>query len=230
MIERVATGIEWFDALVQQGIPKHKVTLILGESGSGKTIFGLNYIRKGLFTDEHVAYITSKSTPQQILTDTHCLGWDLDWALEQNRLFIVDIKDYFANVNEEDLKTTILNNFFQELEKIIINNEIRRLVFDPVIPYELLNFKAFCNRYVSELINFLENPSLQVTSVLIHTENEQQNHLYDQAATNVIHMFSSKKEDVYKRTLLIKKMQNTFYINKEYIFDIIPDRGLVLTE
>ena len=41
MVERIATGIKGFDALVQGGLPKGSASLVAGAPGTGKTIFCL---------------------------------------------------------------------------------------------------------------------------------------------------------------------------------------------
>jgi circadian clock protein KaiC len=45
---RVATGIKEFDSFVEGGFPKGSVVLLAGAAGSGKTIFGSQYLYHGL--------------------------------------------------------------------------------------------------------------------------------------------------------------------------------------
>ncbi|MHB1309302.1 MAG: ATPase domain-containing protein, partial [Limisphaerales bacterium] len=41
------TGIKGFDQITEGGLPKNRITLISGSAGSGKTLFGLDFLIKG---------------------------------------------------------------------------------------------------------------------------------------------------------------------------------------
>ncbi|MEK6557775.1 MAG: ATPase domain-containing protein, partial [Candidatus Margulisiibacteriota bacterium] len=58
MIERLSTGVRCIDDRVL-GFPKNKTTVILGETGIGKTMFGLQFARAGLYSDERVGYFVA---------------------------------------------------------------------------------------------------------------------------------------------------------------------------
>ena len=51
--DRVKTGVSGFDELVEGGIPKGFNVLITGLPGTGKTIFGLQYLYTGLKNGEN---------------------------------------------------------------------------------------------------------------------------------------------------------------------------------
>jgi len=227
MIERVSSGVSWFDELVDHGLPKNKVTLITGESGVGKTLFGLQFIKAGLYTDEKIIYFTAKDSPKQILSDSLHLGWDLQWALDQDRLIIVDVKDYFWKATEEDLQSSLITNYIQEITNIIKTTAAKRCVFDPAIPIPLMVFPSYCSKFMSDLVRELENPLLNISSMIINDQFSQEKMVDNNMASNVIKMFFKKEQDTYKRTIFIQKMQNTYYQPREYFFDIIYNEGIV---
>jgi len=43
-LEKAPTGIQGFDEITQGGLPKGRPTLICGGPGSGKTMFGLDFL------------------------------------------------------------------------------------------------------------------------------------------------------------------------------------------
>ncbi len=226
MIERLSTGVRCIDDRVL-GFPKNKTTVILGETGIGKTMFGLQFARAGLYSDERVGYFVAKDSPEQILSDISSLGWDFGWALEQARFKIIDVRDYFWNATKEDLGTSYLPNFFQEVERLIRTFNLSRVVIDPVIPPALVALPEFYSRYVSELIRFFENTALRVTTLLLHAERLDYPVFERTQAPNLIQMFFTHHQEQYRRTLVIQKMQNTAYQPKEIRFDIVFEQGLV---
>ena len=46
-MERTKTGVGGLDELLNGGIPKNSVVLVSGAAGSGKTIFGLQFLING---------------------------------------------------------------------------------------------------------------------------------------------------------------------------------------
>ncbi len=50
--ERISSGIEGLDVLLQGGIIKNSINSIVGSSGTGKTTFALAYIYQGLLEGE----------------------------------------------------------------------------------------------------------------------------------------------------------------------------------
>ncbi|MGH7829412.1 MAG: RAD55 family ATPase, partial [Candidatus Binatia bacterium] len=50
--QRVSTGIPGLDPLIEGGFPAGKSYLITGESGTGKSIFCMQFVLKGLMEGE----------------------------------------------------------------------------------------------------------------------------------------------------------------------------------
>ena len=55
---RVKTGINGLDELIEGGFPEKSTILVSGTPGTGKTLFCLQYIHKGLELGESGIYIT----------------------------------------------------------------------------------------------------------------------------------------------------------------------------
>jgi circadian clock protein KaiC len=52
MFERISTGVPGLDPLIEGGIPKGSTIMVLGSSGSGKTILCSHFLYSGLTTKE----------------------------------------------------------------------------------------------------------------------------------------------------------------------------------
>jgi KaiC/GvpD/RAD55 family RecA-like ATPase len=78
-VERVPTGIEGFDKLIEGGFPKFSNILLNGGPGTGKTIFALEYIYNG-FTkyNEPGLYVTFEQSRKSLIEQAILLGMDLD--------------------------------------------------------------------------------------------------------------------------------------------------------
>lgn len=103
-IDRIKTGINGLDELLQGGLPKGYCVLISGAPGTGKTIFGLQYLYNGARNGEKGLYIAFNEQVEDVLLQPNVFGWDVYKYIESGKLHImcVDIKEFNmkALVNE----------------------------------------------------------------------------------------------------------------------------------
>ena len=86
---RVATGIPGLDALVEGGFPRARSILVSGSCGTGKSIFGMQYLYHGLVDyEEPGVFVTFDEMPSKIREDMLKFGWNLK-ELEKNDLLAI---------------------------------------------------------------------------------------------------------------------------------------------
>ena len=91
VLEKIPTGIEGFDKIAHDGIPKNRTTLIAGTSGSGKTVFGMQFLIAGIKDfKENGVFITFEETPFDLVRNFASLGWDIENLADDGKLAIVD--------------------------------------------------------------------------------------------------------------------------------------------
>ena len=77
-VQKLPTGIEGFDDVCHGGLPIGRSTLISGTSGTGKTIFSLNFLYNGIRQyNEPGIFVTFEESPLDILRNAASFGWDL---------------------------------------------------------------------------------------------------------------------------------------------------------
>jgi len=55
---RVKTGVEELDNVIEKGFPKGSLILLAGEPGTGKTVFSIQFLVKGVELNESVIYVS----------------------------------------------------------------------------------------------------------------------------------------------------------------------------
>jgi len=68
------TGLDY---LLRGGLPSHRIHLVEGHPGSGKTTFGLQFLLEGLKHGESCMYITLSETADELRANAASHGWDL---------------------------------------------------------------------------------------------------------------------------------------------------------
>ncbi|MEP7302223.1 MAG: circadian clock protein KaiC [Caldimonas sp.] len=89
---KAPTGIAGFDEITGGGLPRGRTTLLVGGSGSGKTIFAAQFLAHGAgVCGEPGIFVAFEETPARIVTNLASFGWDLG-ALQPAKLFFLDAK------------------------------------------------------------------------------------------------------------------------------------------
>lgn len=121
MAERVTSGIPGFDELVNGGFPEDTVTLVTGNTGSGKTTFCTQFLLEGLEDGETCLYITTEELPEEIRDDAESFGWDLSEHEEDGSLQIKYVDP-----------STRSNYIREDIEKIVEEMEPDRIALDSI--------------------------------------------------------------------------------------------------
>lgn len=76
--DRVATGIPGLDEILGGGIASHRLHLIDGEPGTGKTTLALQFLIAGRDIGERCLYVTLSETAEELRGSAESHGWSLD--------------------------------------------------------------------------------------------------------------------------------------------------------
>jgi len=96
LLPKIATGIHGFDELSHGGLPRNRVSLLIGGPGSGKTVFALqSLVNAARQRDEPGIFVAFEESPRQVIANVAGFGWDLP-LLAKKKLFFMD-----ANLSPE---------------------------------------------------------------------------------------------------------------------------------
>jgi KaiC/GvpD/RAD55 family RecA-like ATPase len=73
----VRTYIQGLDVIVNGGIPKRNVVLLSEGPGTGKSIFGYQFLYNGLKRGELRVLVTLEDHPVQVRVSMSQFGWDV---------------------------------------------------------------------------------------------------------------------------------------------------------
>jgi len=91
VIERISSGIPGLDTLLRGGLPKGRIFLVIGNSGAGKTIFGMQFLYNGAVEHgEPGLYISLKENATHLKEEMLELGWDVEELESKGLLAIID--------------------------------------------------------------------------------------------------------------------------------------------
>ncbi|MEM4255531.1 MAG: ATPase domain-containing protein [Candidatus Norongarragalinales archaeon] len=89
--DRVKTGIKGLDELIEGGIPRGRTVLVSGASGTGKSIFGMEFLYKGATEyNEPGVFVTFDEHPDKIRQDMLRFGWNIAEEEKHDKIAILD--------------------------------------------------------------------------------------------------------------------------------------------
>src|SRR3989344_1361746 len=128
--KRAYTNIPNFDRLIGGGFEKDTANLLVGGSGSGKTIFAMQFLVEAMKKGERCLYVTFEEKKEQFYHNMAEFGWFLE-EFEKKGLFT------FLEYTPMKVKT-MLEEGGGAIESIIIKKKIQRMVLDSIKSFELL--------------------------------------------------------------------------------------------
>lgn len=86
---RMDFGVPALDEMLCGGLPSHSVTMVLGPSGGGKTILGLQFLAAGANKGERGLHFGFYERPRELLAKSERLGLGLERFVDEGLLHLV---------------------------------------------------------------------------------------------------------------------------------------------
>jgi circadian clock protein KaiC len=124
---KAQTGIAGFDEITDGGLPRGRTTVLVGGPGSGKTVFGLQFLAHGArVCKEPGIFVAFEESSRRIVANAESFGWNLP-ALQKKDLSFLDAQPLPDLVQSGDFD---LEGMLAALAAQITTMGARRIVFD----------------------------------------------------------------------------------------------------
>src|SRR4051794_33036573 len=125
---RLPTGIPGFDAIAVGGVIRGHAALLAGTSGTGKTIFGLQFLAAGARDfGEPGVLVTFEEAPEDIVRNAASFGWDLPELIATQALTVVDASPDAVVADGFDFEALV-----NEMQGAVATAGAKRVVLDSV--------------------------------------------------------------------------------------------------
>jgi len=223
--ERVATGIKNFDSLIEGGFEKNSTNLIVGSSGSGKTIFAVEFLIEGMKKGENCMYITFEEGKEEFYSNMLDFGWDLTKYEKEEKFF-------FLEYTPEKVRT-MLEEGGGTIESVVLTKKIKRIVIDSITSFELL-FEKELEKRESALSLFNMLSKWDCTALLTYEgtpapEKKVTSRVLDFESDSIILLYFIREKKQRNRYLEVLKMRGTKHSLSIFPFTIEKE-GIAVSE
>jgi circadian clock protein KaiC len=134
--ERAKIGVEGLDAILGGGVPRHRLYLVEGSPGVGKTTIALQFLREGQRNGEQSLYVTLSETAEEL----HAVAASHHWSLEGITLYeLADVDkaggDDYTLFHPSEVE---LNEATRGVLDVVERIKPQRVVFDSLSELRLL--------------------------------------------------------------------------------------------
>lgn len=247
--KRVKTGIKGFDRLVDGGFPMGSTVLYTGTPGTGKTIFGLEYLINGWKKyKEKGLFVSLEETEDDLFEQASQFGWNLKALHKQGAVCVMAIpskninnqtssdimqrikKDKFKRLVVDSLSTLSVNApIFEVAQRLNVKEIMNNNTFlSPPVVGDLM-VKRFIYGFIDDL-----RVIKGVTTILISENSEHADFLSRDTISEflcdgvIVVNFESIGGD-FARHLLVRKMRQTKNDENQHPLEI-GKKGLVVHE
>jgi circadian clock protein KaiC len=225
-VQKISTLIEGFDDISHGGLPIGRTTLVSGTSGTGKTLFAVQFIYNGITQfDESGIFVTFEESPADIIKNAFSFGWDLQKFIDEGKLFILDAspdpegQDVVGNFD--------LSALIERIQYAIRKYKAKRVSIDSVTAvFQQYDAASVVRREIFRLVARLK----QVGATTIMTTERIEE--YGQVARfgveefvsdNVVIVRNVLEGERRRRTIEVLKLRGTTHMKGEYPFTITRD-------
>lgn len=215
-IERISSGIPGFDEIIEGGIQKNTTLLVRGGTGTGKTIFGLQYLHNGATEhDEPGLFISFAEGKQATYQHGSVFSWNFE-ELEKKGKFT-----FIKYAPHEVVK--VMEEGGGSIRDTIESIGAKRLVIDSLTAYALLFESEYrSNESILNLFEMLRNwkCTTVVTSEKQVDPNDGDGERLGFLTDAIAYLYYLRTGVARTRAMEIIKMRDTNHSNKICSFDI----------
>ncbi|MFX1486471.1 MAG: ATPase domain-containing protein [Promethearchaeota archaeon] len=231
MSSRVSTGVTGLDELLEGGIPRGGTYLITGSTGTGKSIFAMQFIYKGIVDQgEPGVFIAMDETPSKLKRHFSAFGWDLDKLEDEGKLAMVDaISTRISAPSAEKyiLRRNEIDALLYKASTVIGEIGAKRFVLDSIVPVayqydNLFELRRDVQRFFFGVAQ-LDCTSFVVTEIPGGSERLSRFDVEQFVADGIIVLGLEKRQHTFVRTLMVRKMRGTSHSMEIHEFTVGKD-------
>jgi circadian clock protein KaiC len=228
-LPKVKTGIRGLDEVTGGGLPRGRPTLICGSAGCGKTLFGIEFLVKGVTEcGEPGVFLAFEESEEELAQNVRSLGYDLDRLAAEGKLAV----DY-VHVDSSEIEETgeyDLEGLFIRLGAAIDAIGAQRVVLDTIETlFGGLANEAILRSELRRLFRWLKQKGVTAVITAERGEGTLTRQGIEEYVSDCVIVLDHRVDDqVSTRRLRIVKYRGSVHGTNEYPFLIDEDGISVL--
>jgi circadian clock protein KaiC len=217
------TGIKGFDQITEGGLPKNRTTLFCGNTGTGKTLLGIDFLINGaIHYDEPGIFMSFEETEDELYKDVASLNLDLRGLVSQKKIHLEHVVLERSDIQESDFN---LEGLLVRLEDAIDSIGAKRVVLDSIESlFAGITDAGILRLEIKRLFRWLKQK--QVTTIITGEmgQGSYTRHGLEEYISDCIILLDNRvREQISTRRIRVIKYRGSNHGTNEYPFVIDKD-------
>ncbi|MDF1757839.1 MAG: circadian clock protein KaiC [Legionellaceae bacterium] len=222
---KVSTGIQGLDKILNGGYLEHCPTLIKGGPGCGKTVFTLFFAKARVKDNCPVVYVTCDESGDSILSHMDSFGLEGSNMVSENMLKILDLRPVFDDevYGEFDLSAVLLR-----IEQAAKKIGAKSLVIDSLQSL-LLGFEGYDAQVdLLKIFNWARKHDITILTTIADDSSNLNTNIYEEYIVDcAIELKQQLSNNLMTRYLRIVKLRGSAHGSNNFPFSIFS-KGIFL--
>jgi len=212
--QRAFTGINGLDKLMGGGFPVGSFVLLSGTCGTGKSIFGMQFLMKGAEKGIPGVYFSMEEEPKRLLYDMCAFDWDPEEQVKKGMITIAKPEVY----ESEEIKRLMVDTVERTGAKRLVIDSLSLISSYLEDPFDVRQMVLGLSREVKKL----NCTTLAISDMIEGGESYSSEGFEEFVADGVVVLavHRASMNAMYTRSLLIRKMRATANYMKAVPFKI----------
>ncbi|PKP54425.1 MAG: circadian clock protein KaiC [Candidatus Altiarchaeales archaeon HGW-Altiarchaeales-3] len=220
-IQKTRTGISGFDDILFGGFPEGWTVLLSGSSGTGKTIFAIQYLYNGITKfNENSVFVACEESSAKIKRAVEDFGWDLNALEDEGKLIFIDAANKWITDLGDSSTEFGLGTLLREIENAVKKIGAKRVVIDPASTL-LLQFErsVAVRRALHKIASCLENSGCTTVITVERPEAlgmTTWKNVEDFVLDGVVILSSKEKDGKRMKNVEVMKMRGEYFLSGKH--------------
>lgn len=225
-LPKTLTGISGLDEITNGGLPAGRPTIITGTAGCGKTLFGIEFLVRGITEyGETGVFMAFEETAEELTANVRSLGFDLDQLVDDEKLVLDHV-----HVEQSELEENgeyDLEGLFIRLGFAIDSVGAKRVVLDTIETlFNSLPNPAILRAELRRLFRWLKDKGVTAIITAERGEGMLTRHGLEEYVSDCVILLDHRTIDqLTTRRLRIIKYRGSSHGTNEYPF-LIDEQGI----
>lgn len=225
-LEKCPTGIKGFDEITEGGLPKNRISLFSGSTGTGKTLLGLDFLIKGAIQyNERGVFMSFEETEDELYKDVASLNLDIQGLVSRKQIALEHVRLERKDIQEKgDFN---LEGLLIRLEQAIDSIGAKRVVLDSIESlFAGITDAGILRLEIKRLFRWLKDK--QVTAIVtgeLGPGSYTRHGLEEYISDCIILLDNRVREQIATRRIRVIKYRGSKHGTNEYPF-VIDKAGL----
>ena len=230
-VPKLATGIPGFDHVAMGGIPVGRATVVAGQAGSAKTVFGGQFLAEGIRVGQPGVFVTLEEPAADLRANLRTLGFEVPQWEQDGQWRFVDASPVVRSSG--GLAPYSLETLAAQIGHAVDATGAQRLVLDSLnAVLSLHEDVGQARQLLRSLIASLRGMGLTIV-LTVETPGDPGGTLsrygIEEFVSDSVVLLRNVREGTFRRrTVEVLKMRGAMHHKGDVAFTVVPGQGMVV--